>query len=217
VQTQFTLKSHPSEDFLEEYAFRRLNEEQIAPLEEHLLLCSECQEALTEIDEYVILMKTATANFRASPVRASPFKQTLEHFKQLFLPAFGWRVFAWTAAGVMACLLAVAYVSLRTAVAPVAVALTSFRGGESLGNGPHAPAKSPLQLQIDPADSPLTGSYRVEVVTIEGRPVWTGEPRVRNGKLEAAISPGLARGLYWVRLYAAASAEPLSESPLRVD
>jgi hypothetical protein len=217
VQTQFTLKSHPSEDLLEEYAFRRLNEGQIAPLEEHLLLCSECQEALTEIDEYVLLMKTATANLRASPAMASPFKQKLEHFKQLFLPAFRWRAFAWIAAGAMACLLTVKYVSLRTVSAPVAVALTSFRGGESLANGPHAPAKSPLQLQIDPADSPLTASYHVEVVTIEGRQVWTGEPRVHNGKLEAAVSPGLAKGLYWVRLYATASAEPLSESPLRVD
>lgn len=56
-----TFKSHPSDDLLEEYAFRRLAEEQAAPLEGHLLACSSCQEALAEIDEYVLLMKRGTA------------------------------------------------------------------------------------------------------------------------------------------------------------
>lgn len=51
MHKEFTFQSHPSEDLLEEYAFRRLREEEIAPLEEHLIFCSGCQEALAEIDE----------------------------------------------------------------------------------------------------------------------------------------------------------------------
>jgi len=61
VHKEFTFQSHPSEDLLEEYAFRRLREEEIAPLEEHLIFCSGCQETLAEIDEYKFLMRTAAA------------------------------------------------------------------------------------------------------------------------------------------------------------
>jgi hypothetical protein len=40
---------HPSDEFLEEYAFRRLAEEQLIPLEAHLLVCPACHHALVEI------------------------------------------------------------------------------------------------------------------------------------------------------------------------
>ena len=72
MHKEFTFQSHPSEDLLEEYAFRRLREEEIAPLEEHLIFCSGCQEALAEIDEYKFLMRTAAARLETSPVAKSP-------------------------------------------------------------------------------------------------------------------------------------------------
>jgi hypothetical protein len=50
-------KSHPSEDLLEEYVFGRLSEEQLAPLEEHLLVCSTCQRAVSEIDDLRRLLR----------------------------------------------------------------------------------------------------------------------------------------------------------------
>lgn len=46
MQERLPFKSHPPEGLLEEYAFQRQAEEQVAPLEEHLLACSRCQEAL---------------------------------------------------------------------------------------------------------------------------------------------------------------------------
>jgi hypothetical protein len=34
---------HPSEDLLERYSMGRLTEAEVAPLEEHLLICGECR------------------------------------------------------------------------------------------------------------------------------------------------------------------------------
>ena len=40
---------HPSDEFLQEYVFGDLAEEQLIPLEEHLLVCPACHQALVEI------------------------------------------------------------------------------------------------------------------------------------------------------------------------
>ena len=44
--------SHPSEEILEEYVFHRLPEGLTAPLEEHLLVCHRCQDAVAETDAF---------------------------------------------------------------------------------------------------------------------------------------------------------------------
>jgi hypothetical protein len=43
---------HVSEQMLELYALGRLAEELVPSLEEHLLVCAKCQEALTEEDVF---------------------------------------------------------------------------------------------------------------------------------------------------------------------
>ena len=53
------LDQHLTEKTLEEWAFNRLPACQSAPVEEHLLVCPTCQDRLAEIDEYIIVMKTA--------------------------------------------------------------------------------------------------------------------------------------------------------------
>ncbi|HLH44000.1 MAG TPA: hypothetical protein VKV74_13500 [Bryobacteraceae bacterium] len=211
MHKEFTFQSHPSEDVLEEYAFRRLREEEIAPLEEHLLFCSGCQKALAEIDEYKFLMKTGTARL------ASAAAVRRQGWRRLVQPKLGWRTLAWGAAGAAACLLGVVYLNSQKTAVPVAVALASFRGAQDLNKAFHAPSRRPLKLQIDLSDAPAAASYRVEVVTAAGSRAWSGAPQLHDGKWEAAVSPGLARGLFWVRLYAANSPELLSEYPLRVD
>ncbi len=54
------LDRHPTDDALEEWVFNRLPTSVCAPLEEHLLVCSTCQDRLAEIDEYIIVMKFAS-------------------------------------------------------------------------------------------------------------------------------------------------------------
>jgi hypothetical protein len=199
-----SFKSHPSEDLLEEYAFQRLAEEQVAPLEEHLLACSSCQKALAEIDEYLLLMKRGTAQIAVSPAR-----EPRRLWWRAWIPnwAHNW---AWTAAGALACLVAAILLSHRppgsAPIAPVPIALVSLRGGEAIT----APRGAPLELQLDPGDSSSPAVYRIEIVTAAGKRVWSGEAKLKqtagasglaNTKLETEVTPGLAKGLYWVRLY----------------
>jgi anti-sigma factor RsiW len=53
--------SHISEDMLEMYALGRIPEVDLAPVEEHLQICLTCQIRLEEMDEYIKVMKAATA------------------------------------------------------------------------------------------------------------------------------------------------------------
>jgi hypothetical protein len=48
-------------DVWEEYAMGMQSEEACEPLEEHLLICSACQDLLAEADEYIRVAKTAAA------------------------------------------------------------------------------------------------------------------------------------------------------------
>ena len=48
-----------SKETLEKYALARLSESESEKLEEHLLVCSACQEKISETDEYVAVMKAA--------------------------------------------------------------------------------------------------------------------------------------------------------------
>ena len=50
---------HPSDDVLEEYALRRLDEAATAEVEEHLLFCEECQDRAEETERYVDAIQTA--------------------------------------------------------------------------------------------------------------------------------------------------------------
>jgi hypothetical protein len=193
VEGFFSIRSHPSEDILEEYAFQRLTEDQTRSVEEHLLICERCQAALAELDEYRTIMKSATAAVAQSRVQKPP----RDFFSSLWSSPVRRRLL-WATAGAMAGLLLLAYVNLRPPPAPVAVIF--LRGGQDINNAIHAPARTPLELQL--ADSPNSApSYRVEVVDLSGKSVWEGSPNVVNGKLQASPAKGLPKGLYWLRLY----------------
>ena len=46
---------------LEDYALGMLSDRDCAPLEEHLLVCSACQDLLADADEYIQIAKAAMA------------------------------------------------------------------------------------------------------------------------------------------------------------
>lgn len=64
---------HFPDDVLENYAMGKLSDQESEPLEEHLLLCSVCQERLEELDGFVQTIKTALVN----PVRTSPARVSI--------------------------------------------------------------------------------------------------------------------------------------------
>jgi len=46
--------AHATEELLEEFTFGRIHEPQLGWLEEHLLICAQCQSQLDDIEEYKI-------------------------------------------------------------------------------------------------------------------------------------------------------------------
>ena len=56
------LDDHISEDILENYALGKLSNDASAPVEEHLLVCPTCQDALQEADDYIGVIKAAVSS-----------------------------------------------------------------------------------------------------------------------------------------------------------
>lgn len=64
---------HFPDDILEKYAIGKLSDQESEPVEEHLLLCSVCQERLEELDDFVQAIRIALAD----PAPTPPAKVTL--------------------------------------------------------------------------------------------------------------------------------------------
>ncbi len=200
METSLAFQSHPTEETWEEYAFGRLIETKISPLEEHLLACEVCQVSLGAVIDYIEAMKAGLA------LVAPPGRLT-RAWRFVSRAAGRERRIMWAAALAASCI--GLWIAFRAAP-PTAtdsslaqVTLSSFRGGGV--NLAHAAARRPLDLRIDPADMaidiPAEAEYHLEVVTASGKKVWNGKPDLSSGSLSVRLPQGLAAGLYWVRVY----------------
>jgi hypothetical protein len=215
VEISTVFQEHPDDDIWEEYAFGRVRDSAQAALEEHLLACGRCQKTLARTDRYIRLMKAGTASFPANQP---------SHWKILPFTAGNRRAKAAAAFAVacMAALVAIGPVrSLVTrpsgaAAEPVEVKLRSVRDASEAETN-RGPALRPLDLSIDTLDvqSRPPSSYRLEVVTLSGEVAWAGRAEAVNGALSAHVVKKLAKGAYWVRLYA--SSELLAEYGLKLE
>jgi hypothetical protein len=170
--------THLSEDTLEEYAFGRIEDPQLGEIEEHLLICETCQEALARVDAYIRLMKVAAAQ----PIVTRPRR----------------RFAAYIVAGLIAAGLALTLVFALPGKSgpPEVVDLVSMRGAEMARM--HAGRAADLRISaIGIAD----GVYRVDVVDWVGRVMWTGPAQSAGERMLVAEPKALRAGLYWVRLY----------------
>ena len=213
-----SLRVHPAEDLLEEYAFGRLAEPRLSNLEEHLLLCEACQQRLVTAEQYIAVMKQGTAELAARPL-------AVDRILRSFVPA--WLTQVWSAhysftqfthsrlrtGGLAAAFVLFALFAggvwrrqLAPAGPPAAIVLTSFRGGESNGIA-DAPANRILNLRIDATRlTELSGPPSLQIVNASGVEVWHGALEVRAGTetgrvFAARVPSGLKPGQYWVRLY----------------
>jgi hypothetical protein len=175
--------SHPAEDILEAYVLRRLPDALAAPLEEHLLICHRCQDAVAALDQFVASMRYAVQP--PVPPVASPVLS-------------GFRSMAPIAALVLSALVVVWKYPQQAPVSPVTVTLSSLRAANPLSP---APAGKPLNLSIEAPDLVSGKYYRIEVVDAAGNLAWKGPVTESAGKLIATISIPLGNGVYWVRLY----------------
>jgi len=227
VEVLLRIHAHPIEETLEAFALRRLPEVQAAIVEEHLLVCEACQNSVENIDEYLLFLKPALAEFAKRPatlrqgpawLREKLWEISWERIRAFAglsrpLPAAIWA--SAMAISLAACMLAASVVWRTDRNSPAAtVALAAFRGGsgEAVALGP---AHRPLDLSIDIGELPASPDYRVEVVTSAGKHAWGGIPQVSSSGLSAHVEGGLRAGMYWARLYSS-NGELLREFGLRV-
>ena len=196
---------HADEGQLERYSLSALDEADLARIEEHLLICETCRERLQEEEAYAAAMRGAAQSLR------------LETQFRARQPARAWLPLWSDALAVGLALLAFTlawgpWATHKPAGGPpVAVLLETTRDSRTQT----APASRPLLLTADLTQLASYPAYRLEVVDAAGRRVIGSPPSPGSGKLSLPISAGLARGAYYVRLYAA-SGESLREFGLRV-
>jgi len=193
---------HVTEEILEEYSFGRIYEPQLGLLEEHLLICPQCQSLLSDVDEYASLMKAGLASLQlerqASPVSTAGAASLL----RLALPQRSAANLLLAAAILLAMVGATAvFWRMRSAdrLPAATVTLIALRGGE--GDVARAPSSRPLNLVFDRTDLPPDLSYRAEVLSSAGRQVWSGNVQIADQSLSARVDAPLRAGVYWVRLY----------------
>ncbi len=198
---------HASEESLERYSMGTLGQAETATLEEHLLVCSQCQDRLTETDAFIRATRQAARKLqsRRSPARG-------KYLPRALLPKPIWAAVAafslvFAAAGVWT-------LRRQHQAPPVAVALETFRGGLP---GAQAPAGRPLLLRVDLTGLPESAAYDLEVVNAQGRSLRRVAIRRTAAPAQAEVA-GLERGQYWVRLHGPPpQRELLREFGLRVE
>jgi hypothetical protein len=185
------LLTHPNEEILEEYALHGLPEALTAQVEEHLLLCESCQNAVAGTDSFVAAMKIAVN-------RPALWRSVF--------PSLGNRTQLVPMAALVILGLVAIWPHRPEPSAPVSVSLSSLRGSSALAPAPAGKSlRLSIDLSIDQPDLAPAGAYRIEMVDAAGRPIWKGPVSDVEGKLVATLRTPLAKGVYWVRLYGANS------------
>lgn len=190
MEPDFT--SHPDDTRLEMYSMGKLGSDEAAAVEEHLLLCADCQVRLEEAETFIRTFR------RVAPALETPRPRSA-----------GWRLGAIAAALVLASGLAWWGAQRGPEPAPVAVTLTALRGDPAgVAAGRH------LRLVLDLTGLPAEHAYAVEIVSREGRAIWSGT--LAAGRTEIETGKPLAAGRYFVRV-ASPRGDPLREFALRAE
>ena len=206
---QIASDSHFAEELLEKYAVGELADGQDALIEEHLLMCIECQLRLSDIDDYAHDMKIAMSELNTGAV---PWKRRLPEWifgasrRGLFsIPMPVW------VSGLTVLAVALLIPHWQVSTVPSEISLTAPRGAHT------ASAHGKILLKIDAASIPPSPSYQLQVVDASGREVWRTNLSPQNGEILAPVPMELRAGRYWVRLSTASDLKLLQEYGLSVD
>lgn len=190
---------HFEDETLELYAMGRLPEPEAGPLEEHLLVCSTCQERLTAVDEFIIAFRAAAKQVE---------KQAKSRTSSWWTPARMWTpVFAAAAAVAVIFFMPVGQLPSETVELRAVRSIdapASVQSGRTLN----------LRLRAEGLDNAL--SYEAEVADSRGKTIWRGAASWSEGVLSAHVSQKLTSGAYWVRVYQADKTSPAREYALTV-
>ena len=197
------VNGHLKEEILEEYAFGRLNDQDVAAVEEHYLACHHCQDSLEAVEQEIRTVRTAFASAALHPPVGK--LSIWDRFGSRLRDAWVERQSMVVAVGLaVICVAAVAVYGFRSGLQPVVpstVLLASYRGGDP-SQMAQAPAGRPLDLRIDSVGIPSPERCRVELVNATGDVQWNGGLTLVGSQLQASVPERLRAGQYWVRIYA---------------
>ncbi len=199
---------HTSDEALEQYAMHSLPEPELAGVEEHLLICSRCQEQLKEIEEYVSAM-------RGAAILLDREDESQKRFWTRFSAAFTFRKLAWVM-GVAALVLVAVTLRISTKTGqpppPLALMLETSRGSDV----PHVPSGRRIDLSLDITGLPSFPAYTVEVVEEGGRVRSKSNAAEAQARVRTSLPGDFHSGTYFIRLYSP-SRELLREYALHID
>ena len=178
---------HLSEDTLEQYCLGRLSQPEIEQVEDHLMVCTSCQDVYTETDDFVSAMRIATEELAAQPVVESWWTRWSRAFFTIPKPVFA----------AVACAFIALIVSIPRPTQTAVVDMQAMRGPET---AVQAPADTELTLRLGLRGLQAEGSLKVQIVDADGK-VVTRSPAAVNGQQAIAKTTELSPGTYWVRLY----------------
>ncbi|MBS1829395.1 MAG: hypothetical protein JST93_29100 [Acidobacteria bacterium] len=203
---------HLHEETLEAYVMGKLPEDELSSLEDHLLLCQQCQFRTREAELDWKAKRLALQKLRdrqGSPVTV--FRRVWEGIFSTPASRAGWAAVGVTAAIAAFLLLPVLQQSdyqYRT------VELSAMRGGEP--SPEPVQARERLRLHLDLTELEKLPAYHVVVVDASGDLVWEADQQSQTGeKLEVPVTKHLVPEMYWVRLMdTGANRRLLREYPL---
>jgi anti-sigma factor RsiW len=193
---------HIDEELLDQYALGSLGRELLPAVEEHLLVCPDCQTRLAAADEFLGLFRVAA---------------TLPDARRRTFPSrlFSARVLTW--AGAAAMVVTVFFLMSgafrQSPVAPAMVFMHGLRGPEAAAA---IPAGKPARLVFDLTPTGTAQDYEVRIVNLLGTQVLAAPVELSDGHLSILIRKPKF-GSYWVRVYRKANRELIAEFGLRAE
>ena len=195
---------HGTEGQLEEYALGRLSDSDLPAFEEHLLMCTACQERLEEVDAFSGALRDVYREESSRAVSKVP-SETNPSPRAIWRKPSEW--FEWLRVP-------------RLAVACAGVAILIAGAAVFSGGGKNLSPTASLQLTAVRGDMPFVNQAREVDLTLMDAPdsgvhwqadvadgtghiKWAGKTSPAAAGVKIEIRKALAPGDYFVRLYGA--------------
>lgn len=203
--------THLAEEIIENYAAGKLPEPELEIVEEHLLICVQCQDQVEQTHVFIQAFRSASKRLEDSPPSAWDRVRDLVTLH---------RGVTWTAASAFAAVVlmfgVVPYLVPIGSGNPQRIELSAVRGADTSAS--HAKTNAPIDLQLDVSDLPASSLYTIEVVDSNGQVIHNFTNEAKSSKLAVSIAEPLPAGQYWVRVYGnSLKTELLREYGLKVD
>jgi hypothetical protein len=183
-----TFTTHPGEDVLELYCLDRLDEGELAPIEEHLMVCEACQKRVTDLDVFLKAARRA-----ARELQEEKYASPKANWSWLFRPG-------WAVAGALAVMTIAFLPSLRRTAEPQDIAISALRGAAEDSGAGIAQAGRPLRLNLDLTGIDAAGCCAFELVSGEGKVLRKFAAAPTGGQALLIHDEGLRGGQYWIRV-----------------